>query len=158
RSDLANVVAEPLRARGLGVDRLTARPDAAPGDIEVALLSDVRAERDWIADGVASRWFAARDADGVPPTAAVLVRRRADMPPLAAKLRERGLPVEFVGLGGLLDEPEVSDLVATLRAVADPLAGTAAARLLTGARWRLGGADLAALWRRAGELAAPEDG
>src|SRR5699024_8074190 len=74
--DLANVIAEPLRTRGLGVDRLTARSDAAAGDIEVALSSDVRTERDWIADGVASRWFAVRDADGVPPTAAVLVRRR----------------------------------------------------------------------------------
>lgn len=158
--DLANLIAEPLRARGLGVDRLAARDGAEPGDVEVALLSDVRAERDWIADSVATRWFAARDedVDGEPPSAAVLVRRRADMAPLAAKLRERGLPVEVVGLGGLLDEPEVADLVATLRAVADPLAGTAAARLLTGARWRLGGADLAALWRRARDLAAPEDG
>src|SRR5699024_1289575 len=156
--DLANAIAEPLRARGLGVDRLAARSDAEPGDVETALFADIRSERDWIADGVASRWFAASERDEAPPTAAVLVRRRADMPPLAAKLRERGLPVEVVGLGGLLDEPEVSDLVATLRAVADPLAGTAAARLLTGARWRLGGADLAALWRRAGELAAPEDG
>src|SRR5699024_4108083 len=53
--DLANVIAEPLRTRGLGVDRLTARSDAAAGDIEVALSSDVRTERDWIADGVASR-------------------------------------------------------------------------------------------------------
>ena len=58
----------------------------------------------------------------------------------------------MVGLGGLLDTPEVRDLVSALRLVADPLAGPAAVRLLTGARWRLGVADLAALWARAREL------
>nr|WP_232240886.1 UvrD-helicase domain-containing protein [Kutzneria sp. 744] len=88
-----------------------------------------------------------------PPTAAVLVRRRADMGAIAHALRERGLPVEVVGLGGLLDEPEVRDLVSALRVLIEPLAGTAAARLLSGSRWRLGAADIAALWKRAGELA-----
>jgi DNA helicase II / ATP-dependent DNA helicase PcrA len=70
------------------------------------------------------------------------------------------LPVEVVGLGGLLDEPEVRDLVSALRVLIDPLAGSAAARLLTGARWRLGAADLAALWKRAASLGQefrPED-
>ncbi|MGH3782220.1 MAG: 3'-5' exonuclease, partial [Pseudonocardiaceae bacterium] len=83
----------------------------------------------------------------------VLVRRRADMAALAAALRARDVAVEVVGLGGLLAAPEVRDLVSVLRLLVDPLAGTAAARLLTGARWRLGAADLAALWRRARELA-----
>jgi DNA helicase-2/ATP-dependent DNA helicase PcrA len=46
----------------------------------------------------------------------------------------------------------VHDLVSALRLLVDPLAGTAAMRLLTGARWRLGAADVAALWRRASEL------
>ncbi|GHF77245.1 DNA helicase-2/ATP-dependent DNA helicase PcrA [Amycolatopsis bartoniae] len=152
---LANGMAEPLRARGLGVARLRARDGAGPADIEYALLRDIRAEREWVADALARRWFAHLDANGSPPTAAVLVRRRADMAPIAAELRARDLPVEVVGLGGLLDEPEVADLVATLRVLADPLAGTAAARLLTGARWRLSASDLAALWRRANEIAAP---
>ncbi|WP_216214337.1 ATP-dependent helicase [Amycolatopsis aidingensis] len=152
---LANAMAEPLRAGGLGVQRLRAREDAGPADIRCALLPDVRAEREWLADALAAVWFGEREETGTPPTAAVLVRRRADMAPVAAELRARGLPVEVVGLGGLLDEPEVADLVATLRVIADPLAGSAAARLLTGARWRLGAADLAALWRRANELAAP---
>ncbi|WP_051036168.1 ATP-dependent helicase [Saccharomonospora glauca] len=154
---LANAVAEPLRGEGAGVSELRARPDAGPADIRVALLPDVRSERRWVAKQLATRWFAEREATGVAPTAAVLVRRRADMAPIAAALREEGLPVEVVGLGGLLDEPEVADLVATLRVLAEPLSGTAAARLLTGARWRLGAADLAALWRRAGELSAADD-
>ncbi|NYD39484.1 ATP-dependent helicase [Actinomycetospora corticicola] len=155
--DLANGVVEPLREpRALdGVGELRAFAGAPPGDVRVALHPDVLAEREWLADGIADRWRAALDAGEPAPTSAVLVRRRADMTEIAAALRARGLPVEVVGLGGLLDEPEVRDLVSALRLVVDPLAGGAAVRLLTGARWRIGGADLAALWRRARELAAP---
>ncbi|WP_336160835.1 ATP-dependent helicase [Amycolatopsis sp. VC5-11] len=154
--ELANAISEPLRQRGLGVERLRARDGAGPADIAVALLPDVRAEREWVADAMAQRWHAEKEESGKPPTAAVLVRRRADMAPIAAEMRMRGLPVEVVGLGGLLDEPEVADLVSTLRVLADPLAGSAAARLLTGARWRIAAADVAALWRRANELTSPE--
>jgi len=88
-----------------------------------------------------------------PPTTAVLVRRRRDMAGVAAALREQGLPVEVVGLGGLLDEPEIADLVATLRVLVDPTAGPAMIRLLTGARWQVGTADLEALARRSRALA-----
>ncbi|WP_424184435.1 ATP-dependent helicase [Actinokineospora sp. G85] len=151
--DLANAVSAPLRAAGLDVDELRARDGANPGDIKFALLSDVEAEVAWVADRVADRWKAVSDERGTPPTAAVLVRRRSDMADIAAALRARGLPVEVVGLGGLLDEPEVRDLVSALRVLIDPLAGTAAARLLTGSRWRVGAADLAALWQRAKVLA-----
>jgi DNA helicase II / ATP-dependent DNA helicase PcrA len=154
---LANGVVEPLREpRALdGVGELRAFTGADPGDVRVALHDDVVTEREWLADAVADRWRAALDRGDPPPTSAVLVRRRADMTELATALRARDLPVEVVGLGGLLDEPEVRDLVSALRLVVDPLAGGAAVRLLTGARWRIGGADLAALWRRARELAAP---
>ncbi|PVZ08507.1 ATP-dependent DNA helicase [Actinomycetospora cinnamomea] len=154
---LANGIAQPLRASGVPVDELRPRPGAPAGDVRVALHADVEAERAWTADAIADRWRAAADAGEEPPTTAVLVRRRADMSALAAALRARDLPVEVVGLGGLLDEPEVRDVVSALRLVVDPLAGGAAVRLLTGARWRIGGADLAALWRRARELAAPAD-
>ncbi|MFC5142267.1 ATP-dependent helicase [Actinomycetospora rhizophila] len=154
---LANGVAEPLRASGVPVDELRPRPGAPAGDVRVALHTDVESERRWVADAIADRWRAAADAGTEPPTSAVLVRRRADMSALAAAMRARDLPVEVVGLGGLLDEPEVRDVVSALRLVVDPLAGGAAVRLLTGARWRIGGADLAALWRRARELTAPAD-
>ena len=149
---LANAASEPLRAAGLEVDELRAREGADTGDIRAALVEDVRTEQQWVADRIAEQWHAKLDATGEPPTAAVLVRRRSDMAGLAAALRERGLPVEVVGLGGLLDEPEVRDLVSALRMLVDPLAGTAAMRLLTGARWRLGAADIRALWDRARSL------
>ena len=151
---VANVVSEPLRRIGLEVEELRAREGADEGDIRVLLAEHVRAEREWVADRIHAHWQASVDETGRPPTAAVLVRRRADMADIAVALRERGLPVEVVGLGGLLDEPEVRDLVSALRLLVDPLAGTAAARLLTGSRWRIGAADLAALWDRARELGA----
>ena len=151
---LANRVSEPLRTApgSVRVGELRPLDGAGPGDVRAALLPDVAAEVDWVADGIATRWHAGA-ADGAdPPTAAVLVRRRSDMDALAAALRDRRVPVEVVGLGGLLSTPEVRDLVSALRVVADPLAGPAAVRLLTGPRWRLGIADLAALWQRAREL------
>lgn len=150
---LANAMSEPLRAAGLQVDELRAREEAQPADIACALLPDVIAEREWLAESISRRWYAHAGEFGQPPTTAVLVRRRSDMAEIAAALRNRGLPVEVAGLGGLLDEPEVRDLVSALRVLVDPLAGTAAARLLTGSRWRLGAADLAALSKRARELA-----
>lgn len=149
---LANAIAQPLRQSGVDVDELRAVDGARDGDIRLALLDDVRQERDWLADHIAARWQQAIESEGRPPTTAVLVRRRADMADLAAALRARDLPVEVVGLGGLLDEPDVRELVSALRVLVEPLAGTAAMRLLTGSRWRLGAADIAALWERAKEL------
>jgi DNA helicase-2/ATP-dependent DNA helicase PcrA len=57
---------------------------------------------------------------------------------------------EVVGLGGLLDTPEVIDVVCTLRVIADPGRSDALMRLMAGARWRIGPADLMALadWSR----------
>ncbi|GAA3221881.1 hypothetical protein GCM10017691_07300 [Pseudonocardia petroleophila] len=155
---LANAVSEPLRTApgAVGVGELRAGSTEVRGDVRVALLPDVATEVGWVADAIAEQW-----TDERTPSSAVLVRRRADMDAVADALRSRGLPVEVVGLGGLLDTPEVRDLVSALKLVADPLAGPSAIRLLTGARWRLGVADLAALWARARELVpgtAPRSG
>jgi DNA helicase II / ATP-dependent DNA helicase PcrA len=149
---VANAVSADARRRSVAVRSLRSRPDAAPGTVRCALLTDVQAERDWVADHL-HRHYQRAAADGVaPPTAAVLVRRNADAAPMAAALRARGIPVEVVGLAGLLSVPEVADLVAMLRLVADPTAGAAAMRVLTGPRWRLAARDIAALWRRAVDL------
>ena len=154
---LANEVSATLRSRGVPVSTLRARPDAPDGQVRLALTETVADEREWIADRLEEAYRGA-EADGVsPPTAAVLVRRNEDSAPLAAAISERGIPVEVVGIGGLLHVPEIADIVATLKLMAEPMAGTAAMRLLTGARWQLGVADLAALWRRARELAAGDE-
>ena len=145
--ELANAISAEARRRSVGVRPLQARPGAEPGTVRCALLGDVAAERDWLADAIAARYTAG--PDGQPPTAAVLVRRNADAGPIAAALTARGVPVEVVGLAGLLSIPEVAQVLSMLRLVADPSAGAAAMAVLTGPRWRLGAADLVALWRRA---------
>ncbi|KAA8888350.1 ATP-dependent helicase [Nocardia colli] len=154
---LANLVADPLRRKaveggGVTVDALRAKPNAGPGVVALALTETVAEERDWLAIRIAEEWAARRAAGEPPPTSAVLVRRNADASPLAEALRAQGLPVEIVGLGGLLATPEVADIVATLRLIAEPGSGSAAMRVLTGARWRIGVADIAALARRARTL------
>lgn len=140
--ELANAVSAEARQRSVGVSPLRPRPGAQPGTVLCSLRNDVASERDWVADQIARRW-----GDGV--TAAVLVRRNVDSGPMAQALEARGIPVEVVGLAGLLSIPEVAQIISTLRLVADPADGAAALAVLTGPRWRLGAADLAALWRRA---------
>src|SRR5581483_346153 len=152
---VANAVSADARRRSVAVRALRSRPDAAPGSVRCALLADMQAEREWVADHLHRRYQQAADDGVAPPTAAILVRRNADAAPMATALRARGVPVEVVGLAGLLSVPEVADVVAMLRLVADPTAGAAAMRVLTGPRWRLGGRDIAALWRRAVAIASP---
>ncbi|MFD1214088.1 3'-5' exonuclease, partial [Arthrobacter sp. GCM10027362] len=94
-----------------------------------------------------------RDAEtgrAEPVSAAVLCRRRAQIPVIAKALEAAGVPYEVVGLAGLLSQPEIVDLVSTLRVLADPGRSDALMRLLAGARWRLGPADLMAFadWSR----------
>jgi DNA helicase-2/ATP-dependent DNA helicase PcrA len=155
----ANALAEPLlQSAGAGrrptvdVPPLAARPgyDDA-GEIRVALHERVDEEAEWIGDQIAA---AVHDEQRRPGTVAVLCRRRTDFPVLHRALVNRGIPVEVVGLGGLLEMPEVADLVAVLRVLAEPTANAALLRLLTGPRWRIGARDLAALGRRAHRLAA----
>ena len=98
-----------------------------------ALLPTYADEAEWIADacwppGVAARMPRPPGASRCErPTTAVLVRLRSQIPAIEAALRARGLPVEVVGLGGLLDTPEVRDVVCTLRVLADPTDGRGAA-------------------------------
>ncbi|GLY22936.1 ATP-dependent DNA helicase [Micromonospora sp. NBRC 101691] len=172
---VANAFATPLRAAGARVPELRAASTvaepiphrtprgAAGGTVHCALLPTYAAEAGWIADSVLAAWRGAARMPGalpehipVPrrPTTAVLVRVRSQIPAIESALRDRGLPVEVVGLGGLLDTPEVRDVVCTLRVLADPTDGAALLRLLTGARWRIGPRDLVALHRRARQIAA----
>ncbi|GGK16967.1 ATP-dependent DNA helicase [Pilimelia terevasa] len=177
---VANTLSGPLRAAGARVAALAAAPRVADtvggrtarghrgATVHCALLATYADEADWIADGVAHAWrAAARVRPDTPPqaipvarrpTTAVLIRVRKMIPAIEAALRARGLPVEVVGLGGLLDTPEVRDVVCTLRALADPADGAALLRGLTGARWRLGPRDLVALHRRSRRLAAERRG
>jgi DNA helicase II / ATP-dependent DNA helicase PcrA len=166
--DAAAALQQGLRAAAPEVPRLVApAPRAARGAAVCALLDTAAEEAAWIADqiaemlnlppGVAPDGAAWPDGPRVrqvcPSDIAVLCRKRAQFPALRTALEARGLPVEVVGLGGLLTVPEVQDVVATLRVMHDPTAADALARLLTSPRWRIGPRDLVMLGRRSRALA-----
>jgi DNA helicase-2/ATP-dependent DNA helicase PcrA len=158
--DVANHISEPLRAEGVDVGVLQPGPNCGEAAVQAALLSTVDLEAEWVGDRIAAIWAAdapAREQQGTGRSIAVLCRRRASFSLLERALRTRAVPVELVGLGGLLATPEVRDVVATLSVVHDPTAGASLVRLLSGARWRIGPRDLAALYRHARELAGPAE-
>jgi DNA helicase-2/ATP-dependent DNA helicase PcrA len=141
---LANAISAALRGRH-HVLELSAPPlKQALGDVRVALHTSWAEEVAWAADEV----VAAHDAGTPWQEIAVLVRARKDFADLHAALAARDVPVEVVGLGGLLALPEVADVVATLEVLENPTANAALVRLLTGPRWRLGPRDLTQLGRR----------
>jgi DNA helicase II / ATP-dependent DNA helicase PcrA len=144
--DLANGLAEPLRALHAGVQALRPAPGAErDGRVRCALLRTHAEEMDWIADSVA---HLVRTGTA-PGEIAVLCRTATDFAEIQGALVARDVPVEVVGLSGLLHLPEVADLVAVCEVLQDPGANASLVRLLTGPRWRIGPRDLALLGRRA---------
>lgn len=160
--DVANELALPLgsdpllRATTAGAadqlsTALVAPPDRQTGTVRVASLETWDDEVSWVSEaiveahrtGAAKRW-----AD-----MAVLLRRNGDIAPFYAALQDREVPVEIVGLGGLLLLPEIADVVATLTLLDDETANAALVQLLSGPRWRVGARDLAVLGQRAAALA-----
>ncbi|MFJ2368661.1 UvrD-helicase domain-containing protein [Microbacterium sp. NPDC087665] len=145
--DIANRVLEPLQRPGLDVPPLDPRPGATDGAVDVRFAFTVDDEATDVA-----RWFADRRAAhderaaGRPHTGAILFRSKRHMQTFAAALAAQGVPHRILGLGGLLATPEVVDVVSTLRVVHDPTAGSALIRLLTGPRFGVGVADMAALY------------
>ncbi|MFE4636460.1 UvrD-helicase domain-containing protein [Streptomyces sp. NPDC056773] len=147
--DLANGLAAPLRAMHEGVEALRPAPGAErDGSVRCALLETHAQELDWIGDSVAHLVRTGTE----PREIAVLCRSGGDFARIQAALVERDVPVEVVGLSGLLHLPEVADLVAVCEVLQDPGANAALVRLLIGPRWRIGARDLALLGRRARTL------
>jgi DNA helicase-2/ATP-dependent DNA helicase PcrA len=147
---LANGLAAPLRELHAGVAPLfPAAPAAERAEIRTALLPTWSEELTWVCGEVESALATGTPAGEV----AVLVRAARDIGPLHTELIRRQIPVEVVGLGGLVHLPEIADLIATLEVLHSPTADAALIRLLVGPRWRIGPRDLALLGKRAGQLA-----
>ncbi|WP_217239486.1 ATP-dependent DNA helicase [Streptomyces sp. AC555_RSS877] len=144
--DLANDLAEPLRAMHAGVEALRPAPGAErDGMVRCALLPTHGEEIDWLADSIAHLVNTGK----APGEIAVLCRTATDFAEIQGALVARDVPVEVVGLSGLLHLPEIADLVAVCEVLQDPGANASLVRLLTGPRWRIGPRDLALLGRRA---------
>ncbi|MGO4784382.1 UvrD-helicase domain-containing protein [Cryobacterium sp. W22_MBD10_FK3] len=158
--ETANALVAPLSAQlrarpnGIQVETLKVPPGKATGSVDAGMHETIADEAAAVA-----RWFAGRlaatpgDADAAPRSGAMLFRARRDMEFYAEVLREHGVPAHVLGLGGLLSTPEVADVLAVLRVVHDPSAGSDLIRLLTGGRWRVGVRDLQVLSNVAGWLA-----
>jgi DNA helicase-2/ATP-dependent DNA helicase PcrA len=125
---------------------LSPKPGAVDGELVCGLYETCEEEAEAISDFIADRWQRGTH------TSAVLVRKRTQIPLIEEALRARHLPVEVVGVGGLLLTPEVADVRATLEVLVNPEAGNSLMRLLTGARWRIGPRDLVALSRYSSSL------
>jgi DNA helicase-2/ATP-dependent DNA helicase PcrA len=139
------------------VPPLQPSPYAADGRVVLGRFGTDVDEASAVADDVLKYRVTDFDltGDGTPvaPALAVLCRRRAQMETIRREFESRGIAYEIVGLGGLLDAPEIVDLVATLRVLADPGRSDSLMRLLAGARWRIGPADLMAFRDWSSQLA-----
>jgi DNA helicase-2/ATP-dependent DNA helicase PcrA len=148
---VANAIVEPLSAvTRVGVARLEAGPVASNVPVDVIVEETLPEEAE-----ATALWLKARLATPrgeTPPTAAMLFRARKTQPAFIEALRRHGVPFHVLGIGGLLAEPEVADLVSALSVINDPTAGSELVRLLAGSRWRIGVRDLRALSRLASTL------
>ena len=142
----ANRISDPLRASGqVKVEKLVKRPGVGDerGKVWAARVQDGLAEAELIAKFLAQRWSPSKSM-------AVLCRTRSQFTPIVAALIERGIPVEVVGLGGLLDVPEVADVRALMSVALDPTSADRLMRLidLVG----IDAADLDVVWSFARDL------
>ncbi|HSE09182.1 MAG TPA: ATP-dependent DNA helicase [Nocardioidaceae bacterium] len=149
--ELANDLAAPLYSRMPQVRPLEAKPDAAPGVVKSAVLETYAEELAWLASEV--KQAHAQMTSPAWSEIGVLTRDNAHAADVFDALTEAEIPVEIVGLQGLLRLPEVAEVVATLTLLHDLTANAELLTLLTGPRWAVGARDLALLGRRARELA-----
>lgn len=101
-------------------------------------FTDGAAEAQEVASWIASRIAADKSA-------AILFRTKDSMRSYADQLQKLGLVFEITGLSGLLDQPEVIDLMSILRMVARPESSVDFLRIITGPKYRLAASDIAEL-------------
>lgn len=150
---VANDVSSPLRERHAGLGELTfGATRKGRGQVRCGLFETAMQERIWIAEDIAAL------AGSVPlREIAVLAGVGSELDAVEEQLRLRGIATQRHGAAGLLRQPAVVEVRSLLEVLHSPMANPALVRLLTGARWRLGPRDLAALGSRASRLAGRAD-
>jgi DNA helicase-2/ATP-dependent DNA helicase PcrA len=140
--DAANLCATALgNIPGLHTEVLRAGPAASSHSVDSLFETTLEEEAASVA-----RWFGAHlSRAGTPPSAAVILRQRAHQKVFVDALVAAKVPVHVLGIGGLLDDPAIADVVCALRVISMPHAETELVRLLTGGKWRLGASDIHAL-------------
>ncbi len=148
---VANELITPLRAETAGSEPLRPPVGAPDGAVTGGVYETYGDELSDLAVRVRAAY------DAMPRAAwsdiAVLIRDNNTAAAVHAELVTAEIPVEVVGLTGLLSMPEVAEVVSTLQLTYDVTANAALLQLLTGPRWAIGPRDLAVLGRRARQLA-----
>ncbi|MEO7818192.1 MAG: ATP-dependent helicase, partial [Actinomycetota bacterium] len=153
---VANHIIDSVPVERRPGEPLVAQASNGTGAVVAKVCGDQYSEARFIASEIAS-WRGRSTDEGREPLRwndfAILVRRRAHIGPIYQTLREHDIPVEVVGLTGLLQVPEVLDVVSWLRVLADPGPNSNRwlARILMGPRFRIHYRDLALLSRWAAE-------
>ncbi len=145
--DIANRLAAPLREATPQVAPLEAKPEADEGVVTTRVFETHAEELTWLAEAVKEAHT------GLWSEVGVLTRDNAHAADVFDALTSAGIPVEIVGLSGLLRLPEVAEVVAVLELLQDVTANAALLTLLSGPRWAIGPRDLRLLGERASELA-----
>lgn len=115
------------------------------GEVDVMLVADQGVE----ADRIVAEALKAHHAGTPWGEIAILCRKKRLFSSIVEAFRNAQVPLEVFGLGGLMKMPEVTDVVAMLRVLEDPLRNVSLARILRGPRWRIGHRDLALIARHA---------
>jgi len=138
---VANRISAAIKSEGgQQVVELEARPNAGKGEVAYGIFETMNDEAQAVAEYIDKNW-----SPNSTKTAAVLVRKRSQITSIEGALHALNLPVEVIGIGGLIHIPEVADVVTMLKIITDPDAGSAVMRHLTGPRINLGPRDIAAL-------------
>ena len=151
---VANDLARPLYDRTPGSVVLEPAPQAVAGDVRVSVHLTYDAELVALPEQVRSAWTDVTERKW--NEIGVLTRDNKHAADVFHALTSAEIPVEIVGLKGLLNLPEVAEVVATLSLLHDLTDNAALLTLLTGSRWAVGPRDLALLGARSKRLAAPD--
>jgi DNA helicase-2/ATP-dependent DNA helicase PcrA len=143
--DAANLVSEPLQH-----DSFVSPVSLTAGLNRDGTVSAIVCQDDATESARVALWLSERMNDET--SAAVLFRSKQAMRLFADALENKGLEVEITGLSGLLEQPEVLDLLAALRVIADPEAGSELMRILSGPKFRIAPRDIAQLHKFARKL------
>src|SRR5699024_2620826 len=116
--DVANHVAQPLRENdraGHIIPQLQPRQGAEAGTVELNWFTSADDEALHLAERIQDLGI-----DEGQRSAAILCRTKKQFTPLIEALEARGISYEVVGLAGLLSIPEVIEIVAILKVLAEP--------------------------------------
>ena len=135
----ANLISEALPKGSITPVRLEAGrqfQDSVEAEAFIDELEEAKAVAAWLKERL-----------DLQSSAAILFRSKSAMALFTEELEASGLDYEVTGLSGLTEQPEVIDLIATLKVLVDPNAAVELMRMLSGPRFRLAARDLAQLQR-----------